>query len=466
MLKSCSLFSLTLFYCISFSYGQNKISGVYAGTESSMGVNGMQSFGRSYYFREDGTYCNDLGKPGWKTNVNGTYTITGKTLTLFSNKGYPPNKMEIIKDDYLSDGGTSLFKFDVMNRLPAQSFSHTMASSTGGIGTGTPYAGSYGQNDLSFDGKGHFSHSGFGSSMVAGDNVGGGSTKEFGGDGTYTIKESMLTLNYYDGKVVTKSFFYSGDDPAMALINGSIYYAAEKKGNLETIKKQTSQTQQGTMKSEKRDVATKPSGGNAADGVDILQKANLAHGGKALDNLKTVRLQAAVGAMSIKQLIDILQQKIRIEFYKGDKLTGVEQLEGGTGWQWVNGKVTELPAARIKEISATFNTGILGLRNEKLKNITVQSAEINEDDKMKTVTVKINGQIYAWLFDTDNRMTGEANNGGGMEHMSISRDFRTISGIVLPYTGIEKHGGQSFTVNYSSIIINPAFTQKDWGKPE
>jgi hypothetical protein len=459
------IISLLVFSFNSFS--QNKITGVYAGTESSVGINGMQSFGRAYYFRPDGTYCSDLGKPDWKTRVNGTFTISGKKLFLTSNSGGKPNGISIIKDDYLSDEGTSLFKFAVMNSLPAQSFSHTMASSTGGAGTGTPYAGSYGQNGLSFDGKGHFSHSGFGSSMIAGDNVGGGSTKEFGGDGTYIIQESTLTLKYNDGKVVTKSFFYSGDDPAMALINGSIYYAYEqKKENGTTIKKQTAQSQKQSTKTEKPETRTAPAAGTNVNGMNILQKANLAHGGKALDNLKTIRLQAVVGAVNVIQLIDVPQQKIRIELYKDDKLSAVEQLEGNAGWQQANGKLSALPAARIKEMLNAFNTGILGLRGEKLKNISVQSAEVNEDGKMKTVTVKINGQNYAWIFDTDNRMVGEANSGGGIEHMSISKDFRTTSGIVLPYTGIEKHGGQSYTVNYSSITINPAFTEKDWSKPE
>jgi hypothetical protein len=467
MRQLCFIKSVLFLFFASASFGQNKITGVYAGTESSVGINGMQSFGRAYYFRPDGTYCSDLGKPDWKTRVNGTYTISGKKLFLTSGSGGKPNGISIIKDDYLSDDGTSLFKFDVMNRLPAQSFSHTMASSVGGAGTGTPYAGSYGQNGLSFDGKGHFSHSGFGSSMVAGDNVGGGSTKEFGGDGTYTINESMLILNYNDGKVVSKSFFYSGDEPAMALINGSIYYAYEqKKGNGTTIKKQTDQPQKQPTKTERPKTRTIPVAATAVDGMSVLQKANLAHGGKVLDNLKTVRLQASVGTMNVTQLIDVLLQKIRIDFYQGDKLTGIEQLEGTTGWQWINGKITALSAVRIKEMTAIFNTGILALRSERLKNLSIQSAEVNEDGKMKTLTVKINGRNYAWIFDTDNRMAGEANNGGDMEHMSILKDFRSVNGIVLPFTTIEKHGTQSFTVNYSSIVINSAFGEKDWSKPE
>jgi hypothetical protein len=459
-------FIISLLLLSFVSCAQNKITGVYAGTESSVGINGMQSFGRSYYFRADGTYCNDLSKTDWKTRINGTYTISGKKLFLTSNSGGKPNGISIIKDDYLSDDGTSLFKFDVMNRLPAQSFSHTMISSVGGAGTGTPYACSYGQNGLSFDGKGHFSHSGFGSSMVAGDNVGGGSTKEFSGDGTYTIKESTLILNYNDGKTVTKSFFYSGDEPAMALINGSIYYAQKETANETTIKKQTTEPHKQKTKTENPEIRTTPAAGNAVNGISILQKANLAHGGKALDNLKTVRLLAAVGTMNIIQLIDVPLQKIRVEFYKDDKLTGIEQLEGITGWRWINGEVTVLSALRIKEMSATFNTGILALRSEKLKNLSIQSAEENEDSRMKTLTVKTIGQTYAWIFDTDNRMTGEANNGGGVEHMSILKNFRTVSGILLPFTTIEKHGGQSFTVNYSSIAVNPALIEKDWSKPE
>lgn len=445
-------------------FTQSRFNGLYAGTESSVGINGMQNFERTYYFRPDGTYCSNLAKSDWKTFVSGTYKVDGKTLALYSSKGGAPNTMKIIKDDYLSDGGISLFKFEVMDYLPAQSFSHTSASSTGGAGTGTVYAGSYGQNGLSFDGKGHFSHTGFGSSMVAGDNVGGGSTKQFGGDGSYTINKSTLTLNYNDGKVVTKSFFYSGDKPAMALINGSIYYADENSEKQNTTKKPV--TPNAEVNTEKKQDTKINNHEAIANGVIILQNANEAHGGRALDNLKTVRLQAAVGTMTITQLLSITEQKMRIEFYKAGKLTGIEQLEGNTGWQWTNGKVSAMQAERIKQMQTAFKTGILGLRSENLKLLTIKSAEIKDDGKTKTVTVSIAGQQYGWMFNDSNFMIGEVTITNGTEHSTLSKDIRSVNSIMLPYQSVEKNGLQTFTVQYTAIIINPVFTTGDWAKPE
>jgi hypothetical protein len=300
-----------------------------------------------------------------------------------------------------------------------------------------------GQTEISFDGKGHFVTSGYrGSSML-------NTKNDYDGEGSYTIKDSELILHFANGKTQTKSFFYSGGKTATALINGSTYNAVA-----------TNSTN--TVAAPQQDKKIAPVVNETGEGMAIIKKANLVHGGKILDNLKTIKLQATAGFTSIVQLMDLDEQKIRIELYNNKKLTGIEQADGSNGWQWKNGKLTVMPADRIKEMQASFVTGILALRSGQLKKLQVQSVEKKETNTIVTVTIP--GQTYQWVFDESDRLAAEIN--VAAKRSSVSKDFRLTAGILVPFTTIETNNLQSFTVNYSSIIINPVFSVSDWSRPE
>lgn len=443
-----------LLCCITLNCSsQAKLNGVYAGSDFLYSPYGMQRYDYSFYFRPDGSFCDELEKPDWQTKVNGTYTINGNELTLkYSNTG-KINKMTIQPDGYLFDGSYSLFKFDIVNSIPAISFNFITASGGGGIGTGLPYAGGTGRNYLTFDGKGHFSHSSFGSASVVSDIYTHGSTTSFKGDGEYSIRQSVLALHYKDGKSITRSFFFSPGKTGMALINGSIYYEVKTDNEQET----TNQNSDNSINNKEENTESETTA------ISILQNAHEMHGGKALDNMKTARLQGTAGTTGFIMLLDLVNQKIRVEFYTNGQRNAIDQLEGNTGWHWANGKTAPLPGSRINELKSILKTGILGLRTDLLKNITILKLK-DENDGMHSVLVRINGQEYAWIFDAKNRLSGEVSKQNGIVQSSNFTDFRSVNGILLPFSTKEKRGKESYTITYSSITINPVLTEADWKK--
>ncbi len=415
---------------------QTKLHAVYAGIEFRQTINGTETFYQSYYFRPDGSYCHELNNPGWKTLVNGHYTMNGKKITLVPVKSGSTNEMELVNDDIIRDNATSLFKYQVMNQLPAQTFVQVSDD---------------GQTAIRFDGRGHFVQSGYrGASMLNKNN-------DFDGEGTCSIKESELVLQFSNGKVATKSFFYSGGKTATALINGSTYNATTS-GNIYPPAK--------TDATDAAKIAPVTGGSIVTKGMNMLQKAHLAHGGKMLDSLNTIRLQATIGSISVIQSIDLKTQQLRMEWFNNQTLYQVEQLDNNTGWQWTNGKISPLPAEHIKELQAVFVTGILGLRSQNIKNITVRAAETNAMAGTETLQVTIGEKNYTWTFDAGHHLVAEALTTGTVQRSSKLKDLRMIYGITVPFTTVETSNEQSFTVNYTAVNINPVISVSQWRQPK
>lgn len=441
------LFQLTFLQAES----QTRLNGAFAGSDFVPNVSGMMRYDYSYYLRPDGSFASALEKTDWKTRVDGHYTVTGKSVKLNFKSG-SSDSYSLTDGGYLFSGTTNLFKYDPgnMNEIPAHTFEYTSASSMGGTGTDMPYTGGYGKNFLALDGKGNFSHSSFGSGSVVSPDFSHGSFKESKGDGAYTLKDGLLTLKYNDGKVVTKSFFYSGGKTPSALINGNVYWVM--KGD--DIK---------TENTKEKLPAPKPDGAKNVNGQDILKKANLAHGGAKLDQLKTARLKAKMGDLQITMLLDFNKGFIRTEYNRNNQLIAVEQSENQNGWQWVNGKTSSISAARNQELQETFHSGMLALRSGEIKNRAIKSAETNEQG-IKTVYFNKGAADCALIFDTEYRLVGEVTVLNGKQQSAISSDFRTVGGILVPFLVKDNRDGKETAVVYSSVDVNIALEPSDWQK--
>lgn len=444
-----------------------KFEGVYAGVLLTPGLNGLNLTTYTYYFRSDGTYATEFDKPDWKTRVDGTYTLKGSTITLSKMSGNQPDTMEIKADGDIDDGSYTLHKMNVMNSVPAKRLENKSASSVGGMGTGLAYVGVFSNRVFIFDGKGNFSNDDESTTAVIGDNIGGGTSGAKKGGGTYTIKDSVLTLRRSDGTTDTKSFFYSEKPEVMALINGSFYYEYEDESADKNLKAKT------VEKSAPEINRKSPTAGDAApSGFEILKRANAAHGGKNLDDLKTIRMtgkmSGANGALDFDATIsvNVIERKIRYEFRKNGELVNVEQFEGSGGWNWLNGQKTALTEKRINELDKSLSTGVFGLRSDALKTISVESVKIDEEKKLKTLRVKINGEEYGWLFDAENRLTAEASKEDGAEKLELSSDFRNVKGVVVPFSSGLALGSLTVELKLSSVEVNPTFSANDWAIPK
>ncbi len=265
--KIVALLAISLVFVVTV-FGQTNrkasFSGVYAGVQVIYGYNNTSLYTHCYYFRPDGTFVKELEQPDWQTRIDGTFTVKGKVITLVEN-GEKPETMEITDDKTIQANGYVMGRFKVMNRVPANGYSRTSASGSGGIGTGTTYVGTASNSDFVFDGNGRFSNSSATSVAVIGSNVGGGSGNNKSGRGGYSIKDSLLTLNYDDGRVETKSLFYSeassDSDVSVALINGSYFYAEKKSPIAEKEIVKESKVQNKPISSKERPVGQAKFGG-------------------------------------------------------------------------------------------------------------------------------------------------------------------------------------------------------------
>lgn len=443
-----------------------KFGGVYAGTELVYGFNGLDINTYTYYFRADGTFSTEFDELDWRTRVDGTFTVKGATVTALANGDKEPDTFEIQSNGHLKLRGADLQRFSVADSVPAKRLENKSASSSGGISTGgaVPYVGVFSNRVFVFDGRGNFSNDSRSSTVISGENIGGGTTNKNQGGGTYTIKDSVLTLKYADGTTLTKSFFYNageGSDELAAVIDGRFYFEY----------KDGDEAEKSTAAAPETKKQTPVKAAQPANAADVLKAANRVHGGDKLDNLKTLKLTGkltgANGAVDYDVVIiyDFARQKVRNEFALNKKIDMVEQLDGAASFSWIKGQKSPLPDARAAELKQGLLTGIFGLRSDVLKSVEVASITVNQEKNLKTIRVSVGGKEYGWIFDAENRLILEASTEDNQQRLDLSEDFRTVDGILLPFSNVSQLGALILNLKLSSIEVNPNLTEKDWASP-
>jgi hypothetical protein len=451
-LKTCLFLLLVVLFSYS-SLAQNGkfIHAAFVGTRwdpgSVMG-GGLERTEIILYFRPDGTYCTTLGKD-WQTEVTGRYTISNGTIQLRDSK----NKVESIPYD--GNGsfwyeGTSIFQKKPANKIPPGYYSFSYTSGSGGIGSGTnaPYVGNRAHKGIQFNADGSFSSGASSSTYISGENVGGYGNRKKEADGTYTIKDGVLTLHFKNGERSVNSCFTS-DAVSSIIVNGTTYYADEHK-NSENKKAPPPNTNPESKSS----------------GLAFLKNANLVNGGKFLDGIKTAKLESSLGngALQIVTILDLTQQKIRCEYSKQGQLIGIEQAEGHTGWEWSNGRLTTLSEDRIKELKNTYSPAVFSLQEQAIGKASILSSPENKNN-LTSIILTTGNDYTALLFDKENRLTGKSCKINNRTVTHVFSGFKKTQELWLPYTVVEKRDNKSFTYQYSSIILNPSLETKDWAKP-
>lgn len=423
-------------------HAQNKLNGVFAGVGFKQTINGPKSFYSSYYFRNDGTFSTSLNESNWSSRIDGNYQIKNNIIYVKFSSFDGSNELQIISKDQIRENATLLYKYNIVSEIPAQTYKQET---------------DYGQiEELSFDGKGNFASTGFRNASARDEKT------EFDGQGTYTIKNSQLTLLYNDGRKVEKSFFAADGKSSTVLINGSTYNViskgktggGSKSATPKTIEKNTELSGLGDKSS------------TSTTGMDILKKANGANGGAALDQLKTLKLESTANNIQLSQLIDLGKKRIRIEQRKANQLISVEQVENSKGWQWKDGKTKPLSEARIKELEQTFASNVLILRNSELQKIKVNNYTIDVSSGAKTVTININDTENVLILDKDNRLVAQLATLGSIQTGIQFQDFKKISGIILPSTyKVQNSSGLEYSIKFSAMLVNPIFSESEWAKP-
>lgn len=205
-------------------------------------------------------------------------------------------------------------------------------------------------------------------------------------------------------------------------------------------------------------------------GSEILKLANAAHGGAALDNLKTLRL---IGRMRVdnhfydyKILVDTARNRVREESRGNADYFYVRQAEETSGWVFAGGAKRPIEDFERRELQKFLFTRLLGLRGDSSKNINLKIVEVNDYEKIKTLRGEINGETYSWGFDGDNLLISESVLYKPETNTTLFDDFRTIENIKFPHRATTALGSLLLIVDWTSIEANVALTENDWAVPQ
>ncbi|RYG14298.1 MAG: hypothetical protein EOO07_16905 [Chitinophagaceae bacterium] len=417
---------------------KNDFSGVYAGVRLSLNPlgGGMNRTDEVYLFRKDKTFTDQLNKKDWKTAVRGKYNIKGSELYLTYTNGDKEN-FTITKGGNLDAGTFVLFKMDLDNSVPKGSYHFKFISGSGGIATGTTYTGTSTKQTLDFDGAGKFTTNRQSTTLIAGDNIGGGTSANSDGKGKYALKDGTLTLNYANGTTTTHSFFASagdGKNKAMAVIDGSFYFTED-----EVNKKKTN--------------AKLPSA------VEILKEARKVYGGDKLDAIKTYTVEAEFNGITLISYNDLVSNRFRNEMFNKGKLIAVEQIGANGGWLWNNGKKTTTNKERLQEVRYNDYSGVLGLQQKN--NVPFSKGTVTATKDGYAVAFNVDGNSFVYLLDRNYNILGDSYQIGKKKQINTYSNVKTVGDIKMPFTTATSDGTNKVTLRYKNVKINEPLAT-DW----
>lgn len=406
-------------------------SGVYAGVKLSLNPlgGGMNRTDEVFLFREDKTFTDQLNKPDWKTAVRGTYEIKGTALYLKYHNG-SKQELSITKGGNLDAGTYVLFKMELDNRIPKGAYQFKFINGSGGIATGTTYIGTSSRRTLDFDGVGNFSTDRQSTTVIAGNNIGGGTNTKSDGQGKYQLKDGKLTLNYANGNTTTHSFFASaanGKNKAMAVIDGSFYF-------MDDDAKQNEQTQKLPTASE------------------ILKELRKRYGGTALDGIKTYQVEAEFNGIQLISYNDLANNRFRNEMYQKGKLVAIEQMANQKGWLLNNGKKTNSDAQRMQVLRYNDYIGVLGLQTQN--NAAFSKGTVKAIKEGYSVSFQVDGHDFMYLIDRNYDILGDSYVIGNSRQVNSYSNNQIVAGIKMPFKTITSDGKNKVTLNYKSITVN------------
>lgn len=439
------LYFLILSTTLSFSCkSSNDFSGVYAGVRMSLNALGgaLDRYDEVYLFRKDKTFTDQLNKKDWKTAVRGKYEIKGSEVYLTYTNGKKEN-FTITKGGNLDAGTYVLFKMELDNSVPKGTYKFKFMSSSGGMATGTTYVGTSTNKTLDFDGNGNFSTDRQSTTMISGDNIGGGTNTKSDGKGKYTLKDGTLTLNYENGTSTTHSFFASlgsERDKTMAVIDGSFYFTED-----ENKRKDTDDKKQANAK--------------LPSATEIFKEARKIHGGDAIDRLQSYNIEADISGINIISYNDVTGKRFRNEMYNKGKLIVVEQIGPNGGWLWNNGKKTASDAKRLRESKYSGYTGVLGLHQKN--NAAFSKGKVAATKDGYSVSFEVDGHQFVYLLDDNYQLTGSGFQIGTTKQSSTYSNFQTVGGIKMPFTTVTSDSKNKLTMRYKSIKMNEKLAT-DW----
>ncbi len=230
----------------------------------------------------------------------------------------------------------------------------------------------------------------------------------------------------------------------------------------------------------------------APEAAALREKSIQAHGGQALENLKTYREDFSINAsvlgvgvynLRLKSTVDFVNERGRIEFYNNGTLESITQLskQGTVSWSKKDGTKSQKNLRAPNEeftFSTPFKSGVLGLLAAgKIKDELVTSSANLEIEGVRGAALIRTGKQYevTYLFDAKGALLLERAKYQGEKpdqkvvSSLIYNKFKTVEGLKVPVAAAirssQMPGLASANMEVKSVEVNIALNDADFKMP-
>jgi hypothetical protein len=211
----------------------------------------------------------------------------------------------------------------------------------------------------------------------------------------------------------------------------------------------------------------------------LFEKAKAAHGGAALDALKTYRDNGTVEVYEGGQLFtratfvqkyDFVAGTIRIEILLNGKLALIRQASKVKAWEWTPQSGAELldptTAQSLREGLSQWPFS-LRAKGTDLKEATYDGRVELKGVRGDSITFKLNGVLNNFLIAENGVVFGARIVQDDILAETQFSDLRVVSGIKLPFqTKTNNDGVLVLNLQMAAAQINPVFTTADFAQPK
>ena len=203
----------------------------------------------------------------------------------------------------------------------------------------------------------------------------------------------------------------------------------------------------------------------------LLERARVAHGGAALDKIRTytergestvfVNGQSAV--LSVTSSADVTAQTVRAEYAVNGQRALIAQVSPAEAWQWsAQTGVQPMAATDAADLRSAFFTGWFGLRGsvkpDKLEVIAVASSQ--------ALRVTNKGLAVTYSFDAAGRIATQTAQTADGEVIVRQSDYRQVQGVWIAFLSESFLNGQRTRTDRTlEVQINPVLGAETFAKP-
>ncbi|MDX2006356.1 MAG: hypothetical protein SFU83_13850 [Meiothermus sp.] len=212
--------------------------------------------------------------------------------------------------------------------------------------------------------------------------------------------------------------------------------------------------------------------------AQLLERARQAHGGAALQGLRTYQETATIKTFVNGQLetqtrvvsyVDFLSQRLRLEYYDQEVLIQVVQVSPTEGIRWSQvGGLEDVRGGELTELRNGLNQTWYGLRfgGGGRQTARVLGQQTFQGVRGLGVEVQTRGAKTAYLLGAQNQLLAERYRSGADTLTVLYSDIRAVAGLRLPFAAKLYSNGELFAeTQVTAARVNPAFSAQTFRPP-